>query len=121
MSSYPVIEHGEPARGRTGRWLLENRFRIALLIGTAEIVAIIFTDFTKWGALLLAGVIFALYVYAGRKAGSWTMRQFFWIAAASQILPVVFAILAFFIALLAVVAIVALLGIVLFMLLFDRR
>jgi hypothetical protein len=118
MSSYPVLEH---ETRRRGPWLSEQRVRIALTLGAAEVALVILTDFTKWGALLLAAVVFVLYAYAGRKAKSWTVRQLAWIAAASQILPVVFAILGFFVKLLVVLAVVVLLGVVLLMLLIDRR
>ncbi len=49
------------------------------------------------------------------------MHQLAWILAASQALPLLFAILAFFLTLIAAAAIVGLLAVVLFMLLLDRR
>jgi hypothetical protein len=121
MSGYPVIEHGVPPQGRIRRWVGENRLRIALALGVIEIVAIVFTDFTKWSALLVAAAIFVVYLWSGRGHRSWAVRQTTWILAASQILPVVFAILGYFLAVLAVVAVVAMLGIVLLMLFLDRR
>jgi len=121
MIGYPVIEHGARPNGRLRRWIVENRLRIAILVGAVEIAAIAFTDFTKWAAFLIAGGLFAFYVLYGRNARSWTVRQAAWILAASQILPVVFAVLAFFLTVIVVVTIVALLAIVAFLLFLDRR
>jgi hypothetical protein len=121
MTDYPVIEHGARPEGRVRRWIGANRLRIAIVIGAVEIAAIIFTDFTKWAAFLIAGGIFATYVFYGRNARSWTLRQTTWILAASQLLPVLFAVLAFFLTAIVVVGIVALLAVVVFMLFLDRR
>lgn len=88
-----VIEGGS---SRAGRWLRERRLRIALWIAVAEgIVVALGPHVSRWTVIIVAILLIALYVYAGRNSRSDTVRQISWIAAASQALAVIAVILAF--------------------------
>ena len=63
MVTFPVVE---PGQSRLGRWLRARRLRLALLIGAAETLLIVFTDATWRWALVLAAVVFAFYWFVGR-------------------------------------------------------
>jgi hypothetical protein len=117
MNTY-AIEHGST---RAGRWLRARRLRIALWVAVIEGLLVVFHVIPVWAALLVAGVVLAFYLVAGRELRSDVLRQASWVAAASQalvaLIPVFVAFVGFVaiiaIALLAVFALVALLG--------DRR
>ncbi|MGZ4318844.1 MAG: hypothetical protein ACXVRD_05915 [Gaiellaceae bacterium] len=87
------IEHGTT---KTGRWLHARRTRIALWIAVLEGILVALTqDFTKWTVVAIAIPVLAVYVFWGRSARSYTVRQVAWIAGASQSLAVVVAIFSF--------------------------
>lgn len=99
--SQPMIEAGST---RVGRWLRERRLRLALWVAVVEGVIVALTpDVTKWTVLILAVIVLAFYVLAGRNM-SWDVgRQLSWIAAASQALAILVVILAFIVGLVAIV------------------
>src|SRR5437868_10226282 len=88
-----TIEHGT---SRSGRWLRARRTRFALWIAAIEAILVaVFHSTSRWTVIGLAIVAVALYVAAGRESRSDTARQISWIFAASPLLAVVAAILAF--------------------------
>jgi hypothetical protein len=107
--SQPMIEAGST---RVGRWLRERRLRLALWVAVVEGLIVALTpDITKWTVLILAIIVLAFYVLAGRNMGWDVGRQLSWVAAASQALAILVVILAFIVGLVAIV-LVALFAIV---------
>jgi hypothetical protein len=96
-----MIEAGST---RTGRWLRERRLRLALWTAVIEgVLVAVSHDLTRWTVLVIAVVVLAFYVLAGR-AMKWDVgRQLSWIAAASQALAILVVVLAFVVGLLAIV------------------
>ena len=118
-SSTAAIEHGT---SRTGRWLHARRNRFALTIALVEsIVVVIFHDVSRFTVIGLAIVAFVLYWFAGRASRSDTFRQASWILAASQLLAVLAAILAFILLWTAILAACVFAAIALFFVFTDRR
>lgn len=118
-SSAHVIEHGT---SRPGRWLRARRNRIALTIAALEAVLVaIFHDLTSFTVIALAVVATAVYWAWGRHTRSDTARQATWIFAASQLLAVIAAILAFIVFWTAIVAVCVFAVIALFFVFTDRR
>jgi cytochrome b561 len=114
-----AIEH---SASRSGRWLRERRTRIVLWIAAAEaIVVAVFHDVSRWTVIGLAILAVALYVFSGRESSSYTYRQITWIFAASQLLAVIAAILAFIVFWTAIIAVVVFAVIALFFVFSDRR
>ena len=113
-----VLEHHTT---RHGRWLRERRFRLALWIALIEGLLIV-VDAIPWTLAIVVAVALVLAYFALRdRVGSDTIRQGFWIAAASQAVvvtvPVVVAV-----ASVAALVVLALIGIAaLLILLGDRR
>jgi cytochrome b561 len=114
-----VIDHGS---SRTGRWLRARRVRFALWIAAVEaIIVAVAHDVSRWTVIALAIVAVALYVAAGRESRSDTFRQLSWIFAASQLLAVLAAILAFIVFWTAIIAVVVFAAVALFFVFTDRR
>lgn len=113
-----AIEHGST---RTGRWLRENRLRIALWIAVVEGVLVL-VDVIPWGiALAIAAALILFWLFIGRELQVDSARQSSWIAAASQVFVVLIPVFVFILKAVAVVAL-AILAIVALVLLFrDRR
>jgi hypothetical protein len=112
----------EPGTSRTGRWLRQRRSRFALTIALVEsIVVVIFHDVSRWTVIALGIVAFALYWFVGRASRSDTFRQTSWILAASQLLAVLAAVLAFILLWTAILAAVVFAAIALFFVFTDRR
>jgi hypothetical protein len=104
-----MIEAGST---RIGRWLRERRLRLALWVAVVEGLLVALThDLTRWTVLVIAVIVLAFYVLAGRNMGWDVGRQLSWIAAASQALAILVVILAFIVGLVAIV-LVALFAIV---------
>jgi hypothetical protein len=104
-----MIEAGST---RIGRWLRERRLRLALWVAVVEGLLVALThDLTRWTVLVIAVIVLAFYVLAGRTMGWDVGRQLSWIAAASQALAILVVILAFIVGLVAIV-LVALFAIV---------
>jgi hypothetical protein len=114
--SQPMIEAGST---RVGRWLRDRRVRLALWVAVVEgIIVAVTPDVTKWTVLILAIIVLAFYVLAGRNMGWDVGRQLSWIAAASQALAILVVILAFIVGLVAIV-LVALFAVVALVYLFS--
>ena len=102
--SQPMIEAGTT---RTGRWLRERRIRLTLWVAVIEGVLVAVTaDLTKWTVLVIAAIVLAFYIVAGRNLRWDVGRQLSWIAAASQALAILVVILAFVLGFVAIVAVV---------------
>jgi hypothetical protein len=114
-----MIEAGST---RIGRWLRERRVKIALWVAVVEgLIAAFSHDLGRWTILIMAVVVLAFYVVAGRHMRWDVARQLSWIAAASQVLAILVIIFAFILKLIAIVAIVAFALIALFYLFTDHR
>ena len=117
--SATAIDHGT---SRPGRWLRARRNRFALTIALIEsIVVVIFHDVSRFTVIGLAVVAFVLYWFAGRASRSDTFRQASWIFAASQLLAVLAALLAFIVLWTAILAAVVFAVVALFFVFTDRR
>src|SRR6478736_3733177 len=113
--SQPMIEAGTT---RTGRWLRERRIRLTLWVAVIEgLLVAITADLTKWTVLVIAAILLAFYIVAGRHLRWDVGRQLSWIAAASQAL----AILAFVLGFVAILAVVVFAIIALVYLFSDYR
>jgi hypothetical protein len=102
--SQPAIEAGST---RGGRWLRDRRIRIALWVAVIEgLVAAFSHDIGRWTILVMAVIVLAFYIVAGRQLKWDVARQLSWIAAASQVLAILVIIFAFVLKLIAIVIIV---------------
>jgi apolipoprotein N-acyltransferase len=94
----------EAGTTRGGRWLRERRLRLALWVAVAEgILVAVSHDLTRWTVLVIAVVVLAFYIVAGRQMKWDVARQLSWIAAASQALAILVIVLAFIVGLVAIV------------------
>ena len=115
----PMIEAGTT---RTGRWLRERRVRIALWVAVVEgLIAAFSHDIGRWTILILAVIVLAFYMVAGRQMKWDVARELSWIAAASQALAILVIIFAFVLKLVAIVAIAVFAIVALVYLFSDRR
>ena len=113
-----AVEHGS---GRTGRWLRTHRVRIALWIAVIESLLAAFThDVSRWTIIALAAIFVPVYLMWARERRSDSVRQVFWIAAASQALAVVAVVLAFVVGLFVLV-LAAVFAIVALVMIFSDR
>jgi hypothetical protein len=118
MSSVSAIDHDST---RAGRWLRQRRLRAALWIAVIEAVLAAFThDISKVTIIVLGAVFVPIYLIWGRDQGD-TIRQLSWIAAASQALAVVAAVLAIFLGLLVLFIAGIFAAVALFLIFTDRR
>lgn len=102
--SQPAIEAGST---RGGRWLRERRIRIALWVAVIEgLIAAFSHDIGRWTILVMAVIVLAFYIVAGRQLKWDVARELSWIAAASQVLAILVIIFAFVLKLIAIVIIV---------------
>jgi cytochrome b561 len=114
-----TIEHGT---SRPGRWLRARRTRISLGIAAVEALLVaVFHDVSRFTVIGLAALAVVIYWYAGRNSRSDTVRQTTWIFAASQLLAVLAAILAFIVFWMAIVLVVIFALVALFFVFTDRR
>jgi hypothetical protein len=114
----PAIEHGTT---RTGRWLRDRRFKIALWIAVLEgVVAAVAPGVSRWTIVAVAVLSIALYVAAGRTTRWDAGHQLSWILAASQALAVIVTILSWFIVW-AALLLVAIFAVVALVILFTDR
>jgi cation transport ATPase len=118
MSTGYAIDHDS---SRTGRWLRQRRLRFALWIAVIEVVLAAFThDISRLTIVVLAAVFVPIYFIWGRDQGD-TIRQITWIAAGSQALAVVAALLAYVVGLLVLVIAGIFAAVALFLIFTDRR
>jgi len=102
--SQPAIEAGST---RGGRWLRERRIRVALWVAVIEgLIAAFSADIGRWTILVMAVIVLAFYIVAGRQLKWDVARQLSWIAAASQVLAILVIVFAFVLKLIAIVIIV---------------
>jgi phosphatidylserine synthase len=88
---------------RIGRWLRERRLRLALWVAVIEGLLVALThDLTRWTVLVIAVIVLAFYVLAGRSMRWDVARQLSWIAAASQALAILVVVVAFILGLVAI-------------------
>jgi len=117
--SQPMIEAGTT---RTGRWLRERRIRLTLWVAVIEgLLVAITADLTKWTVLVIAAILLAFYIVAGRHLRWDVGRQLSWIAAASQALAILVVVLAFVLEYVAILAVVVFAIIALVYLFSDYR
>ena len=114
-----IVDHGS---SRFSRWLRAHRLRFALWIAVVEAILVaIFHDVTKWTVIGLAIVACAIYFGVGRQSRSDSFRQLSWIFAASQVVAVIAAIVAFIVVWGVIIAVIAFALVALFLLFSDRR
>ena len=117
MSGY-ALDHES---SKSGRWLRARRFRVALWIAVIEaVLAALLHDVSRWTIIVLAVIFVPLYLLWGHRQRD-TVRQITWIAAASQALAVVAAIVASLLGFFALAVAGIFAAIALFLLLSDRR
>ena len=118
-TTHPIVESGST---RGGRWLKERRIRITLWVAVIEgLIAAFSHDIGRWTILVMAVIVLAFYIAAGRHFKWDVARQLSWIAAASQVLAILVVIFAFILKLVAIVAIVGLALLALYYLFSDTR
>jgi hypothetical protein len=113
----PVLEHGTT---RAGRWLRENRIRIAIWIAVAEGLLVLVGAIPKFAAIVIALLAIVSYFSFARRVTWHTGRQVVWIAAASQAIVALVPVLAIIVGTLALVA-VGVIAVVALVLLFSDR
>lgn len=104
-----------PGASRAGRWLAQRRLKVALAIAVGEGILVALEGVSRWVVIAIALPTILFYLLKGGAVESDAGRQLAWIAAASQALAVLVAVLAFFIGLfvLLVATLFALLALVL--------
>ena len=113
-----VLEHDS---SRSGGWLHERRWRVALWIAVVEcIVVAVAHDVSRWTVLALAAIAFGLYYFVGRMR-SGAVHDVSWIFGASQALALFVAVVAFFVFWLAFIAAAIFAVVALAYFLLDRR
>lgn len=113
-----TIEHGA---NRFGRFLRENRLRIAVIVALVEGVLVLVGEIAWWVVVLVAVAAVVLYVSRGRQAPSQKLREGSWIVAVSQLAVVLVPALALVLTALAIFTLVVLALVALVVLLRDRR
>jgi hypothetical protein len=78
-------------------------------------------DIGRWTILIMAVIVLAFYIVAGRQMKWDVARQLSWIAAASQVLAILVVIFAFILKLVAIVVIVGLALVALYYLFSDHK
>jgi cation transport ATPase len=105
-----------------GRWLRLHRLRAALWIAVLEAVLAAFThDVSRWTIVALAAIFVPIYLLWGRHRRNDVLRQLSWIAAASQALAVIAAVMASVIGLFALILAAVFAGVALLLIFADRR
>ena len=113
----PVLEHGTT---RAGRWLRDNRIKVAIWIAVVEGLLVLLGAVPKLAAIVIALVIVVAYFSFARRTSWATGRQAAWIAAASQAIVLLVPVLAIIVGTLALVA-VGVIAVVALVLLFTDR
>ena len=118
MATSPAIELHE---GDPDQRLRSYRLRIALAIGLVESLLVLIGGLGWFWVLALAAVAVALHLVVGRRTDRRTPREVIWILAVSQLIAVLVPVLWVLVKGLAIVALVLMAGVLLAMLLLDRR
>lgn len=84
MATYPVIEHRV---GRAGRWLRENRVRLALAIAGVETLLVVGGQLRWFWVVGFAAAAVAAWWLARRYARGALVRQATATLALSQVIP----------------------------------
>jgi hypothetical protein len=113
-----VVEHDT---SKSGRWLRDRRFKLALWVAVVEGALVVFDVIPWWLALTAAAGVLAFYVWFGRTSSSGTLRQATWIAAASQVMVALIPLLVIVATTVAIIAVGLLAVLALVFLLADRR
>jgi hypothetical protein len=114
----PVLEHGT---SRTGRWLRENRIRLALAIAISEGVLVAFEVINGWAALIVALLLLFFYFTYGRGLRWDWAHEASWIAATSQAFVALVPVLVIIIGTLALIGVAVIAAVALVLLFSDRR
>lgn len=114
----PVLEHGTSL---VGRWMRENRIRLALAIAVSEGVLVAFEVINGWAALIVALLLLFLYITYGRKLRWDWAREASWIAATSQAFVALVPVLVIIIGTLALIGVAVIAAVALVLLFSDRR
>ena len=94
-----TIEHGSD---RYGRFLRDNRLKIALVTALVEGILVLLGEIDWWVVVLVAIVAVLLYVWRGRAARNQKLHELSWILAVSQLAVVLVPALALVLTALAV-------------------
>jgi hypothetical protein len=113
-----TIEHGTD---RFGRFLRENRLKIALIVALVEGVLVLLGEIDWWIVVLVAIAAVVLYVARGRQTRSQKLREVSWIVAVSQLAVVLVPALALVLTAFAIFVLIVLAVVALVVLLRDRR
>ena len=113
-----TIEHGTD---RFGRFLRENRLKIALIVALVEGVLVLVGEIDWWVVVLVAIAAVALYVSRGRQTRSQKLREVSWIFAVSQLAVVLVPALALVLTAFTIFVLIVLAVVALVVLLRDRR
>jgi hypothetical protein len=113
-----VLEH---RTSKPGRWLRENRLRIALLVAVVEGAAIAFGVLSGWIAIAIGLAVVGFYFFVGRRLLSNTFREASWTAALSQVLVMLVPLLLFVVGTLVILAVGIIAVLALVALFADRR
>jgi hypothetical protein len=114
----PVLDHGT---SRTGRWLRENRIRLALAIAISEGVLVAFEVINGWAALIVALLLLFFYFTYGRRLRWDWAHEASWIAATSQAFVALVPVLVIIIGTLALIGVAIIAAVALVLLFSDRR
>jgi hypothetical protein len=117
LSQDAVVEH---RTSRLGRTLRARRLRAAGILALIEGLLIVVHAIPRLTALVVAGAIVAVYLWAGRGLRWDAARQLAWIVAAWQALVLLVPIFLLFFWTLAIVA-VAVIGVIALIALFSER
>ena len=113
-----VLEHGT---SRSGRWLRENRVRLAIAIAIAEGLLVAFGVIDGLLALLVALLLLLFYFAYGRKLRWDWAREASWVAATSQAFVALVPVLVIVIGTLALIGVAVIAVVALVLLFADRR
>jgi len=118
MSELRMVDHDS---SRTGRWLRGRRLRAAVWIAVIEGVLVVVHVIPKWLAILVAVAILAWYFLSGRRSSGDSIRQFGWVAAASQAMILLIPVIAFFVTTLSLIVLGILAAVALVVLFTERH
>jgi hypothetical protein len=118
LGRQPVLEHGT---SRSGRWLRQNRIRLALAIAVSEGLLVAFEVINGWVALLVAMLLLLFYFSYGRRLRWDWASEASWIAATSQAFVALVPVLVIIVGTLALIVVGVIAVVALVLLFSDRR